>query len=244
MTGRGRVFGLIGWPGNPALSSKMYRAAFASAKSAASYVEFAVEPDGLSAAIRGARALGIAGLNITTPHTQSVMSLLDELDESAVRADAVNTVAVRGGRLVGGNTAASGFVDAMDDEGVQLTGKAVVVLGVGGAARAVVAAAIARRASDVRVVARSVESARGLVSFASLQARGVELGLRFFGRRESDGRRGRRLSSRCATRGRTCCTALLGCCFTPRERRLLGSRLRLLRIWARTNVSCHGWWSD
>ncbi len=157
-----RVYGVLGWPVAHSRSPAMLNAAFAAAGVDASYVRFPVAPDALADAVRGLRALGIAGANVTVPHKTSVLPLLDSVDDAARAIGAVNTV-VRGedGRLHGLNTDASGLVRALVEAGARLEGARALVLGAGGAARAAIYG-LAGAGAEVTVAARRQEAARTL----------------------------------------------------------------------------------
>lgn len=94
-------------------------------------------------------------INVTIPYKKEVIPYLDELDENAARIGAVNTIINRGGRLIGYNTDYMGFIYMMKSNGVDVSGKKVLVLGSGGAAQAVIAALKSRHAGEVIVVSRS-----------------------------------------------------------------------------------------
>ncbi|MCA9530809.1 MAG: shikimate dehydrogenase (NADP+), partial [Myxococcales bacterium] len=130
------VLGIFGWPVEHSRSPAMHNAALAAVGLDATYVPFAVRPDALGRAVEGVRALGIRGVNVTLPHKQAIVPLLDELDEAARAIGAVNTVSHERGRLLGSNTDAPGLVRALEAAGVRAAGARVVVLGAGGAARA------------------------------------------------------------------------------------------------------------
>jgi shikimate dehydrogenase len=135
------------------------------------YLTVEVAPADLADAVRGARAFGMRGFNLTIPHKVAVMEHLDEIAPSAVVIGAVNTV-VRDdrGRLVGENTDGKGFLRGVRaDAGVDPKGRRAVVLGAGGAARAIATELALAGASDVLVVNRSVE--RGERMAADLAAR-------------------------------------------------------------------------
>lgn len=106
---------------------------------------------------------GFAGGNVTVPHKQTVMSLVDDLDDAAQAVGAVNTLWFEGGKLRGGNTDAIGFLASLDDEvaGWDASARSATVLGAGGAARAIVYALLSR-GLDVRLVNRSSERAESL----------------------------------------------------------------------------------
>jgi len=138
----------------------MHEAAFAAMGIDARYLAFDVPPERLGDAIRGARALGIRQLAVSLPHKQAVIPLLDEVDETARRIGAVNTVTLRGERLEGANTDWLGAVLALERTG-KLAGCRAVVLGAGGTARAAVFGLLARGAR-VTVLNRTPEWAAAL----------------------------------------------------------------------------------
>jgi len=153
------VFGLLGNPVGHSLSPPMHEAAYAELGMDARYVTFEPEPEALPAALEGAAALGIAGLNVTIPFKRDVLELV-EPDDLAARIGAVNTVDLSDGPPTGHNTDAEGVVRAFERHGVALDGTAVVV-GAGGAGRAV-AFALADAGMEVRVANRTVERAEEL----------------------------------------------------------------------------------
>ncbi|MGD8562015.1 MAG: shikimate dehydrogenase [Desulfarculaceae bacterium] len=126
------------------------------------YMALVVDPKQVPAAVAGFRALGLNGVNVTVPHKQAVIAHLDGLSDQARRLGAVNTISRENGRLWGHNTDADGFLQALAGAGFQPQGKAALVLGAGGAARAVVLALAEAGASEVWVGARRLEQATGL----------------------------------------------------------------------------------
>jgi shikimate dehydrogenase len=152
-----RVYGVLGWPVAHSRSPAMQNAAFAAAGIDATYVRFPVAPDALGDAIRGLRALGVAGANVTVPHKSAVIAHLDALDESARAVGAVNTLTIADdGTLRGANTDVGGLVRALVEAGAALAGARALVLGAGGAARAAVAG-LRGAGAHVTVAARRVE---------------------------------------------------------------------------------------
>ncbi len=137
ISGRTRVCGVIGDPIEHTMSPVMHNAAFREIGMDYVYLPFRVARDEIGKAIAGMRSLNLAGLNVTIPHKISVVPFLDELDSLARKIGAVNTVVNDRGVLWGYNTDASGFLQAMLDKGVKPDNKKVVVLGAGGAARAI-----------------------------------------------------------------------------------------------------------
>jgi len=163
ISGSTKVFGLIGWPVSHTLSPAMQNAAFAALGLNCVYVAFSVEPKDLAAALAGARALGIAGLNVTVPHKEAAARLVDELDEFARLAGAVNTVVNRDGKLAGFNTDGEGFLRALAGEaGFDPFGRTVLVLGAGGAARAITLSLAKAGAKKFYIAGRTYERALAL----------------------------------------------------------------------------------
>jgi shikimate dehydrogenase len=163
-TGHARLYGLIGRPVSHSLSPAMHEAAFHAQGMNCRYHAFHVEPEALPAAVAGLKALGVAGFNVTIPHKEAIMPLLDEVAENARLVGAVNTVVCRNGRLVGYNTDGWGFLCALEEEGVRPSGMRAVVLGAGGAARAIASHLILAGAAHVAVLNRTVAKAEALVA--------------------------------------------------------------------------------
>ena len=123
------------------------------------YVPFHVKSRGLEEAVRGAYALGIEGLNVTVPHKVEVMQYVTELDDAALEIGAVNTLSrIRGGYR-GYNTDFSGFTRELDSLDIQVNGRDVIVLGAGGAAKAVMYALQRLRARHIYLLNRNAEKA-------------------------------------------------------------------------------------
>jgi len=134
------LLGVIGNPIAHSLSPVMHQAALAAAGKQGIYLAFLVKPEDLGQAVRGAKALGFTGLNVTIPFKQQVLPYLDALTPEAESIQSVNTIAFTGGRIVGHSTDGIGFAAAAEHElGYDFTGKTVLVIGAGGAARAIVA---------------------------------------------------------------------------------------------------------
>ncbi len=130
--------GLFGYPVGHSVSPSIHNSAFSEAGLDWIYLAFSVKPEDLAAAFTGFQSLGGRGLNITIPHKQEVMCLLDEVSEEARLIGAVNTVSFRAGRALGYNTDGPGFIRALSEErNFSLAGKRVCLVGAGGAGRAV-----------------------------------------------------------------------------------------------------------
>lgn len=162
--------GIVLHPAGHTRSPAMHNAAFAELGIDAVYAAFDVAPEQLSSAIAGARALGIRQLAVSIPHKQAVIEYLDQVDDTARRIGAVNTVTLRDGQLVGSNTDWLGAVRALEREG-PLAGKRAVVLGAGGTARAV-AFGLLERGARVTVLNRTEKRARQLAEDLGAEAAG------------------------------------------------------------------------
>jgi shikimate dehydrogenase len=154
ITGTTRVAAVLGWPVEHSCSPILLNAAFAAARVDAVLVPVGVPPDGLSAVIAGLRAMRMLGASVTVPHKLGVAEHCDVLSPAAREIGAVNCLALEGSRLVGHNTDAPGFADALAAAGFDARGKRCVLLGAGGAARAV---AHALTAAQLDVIARRPE---------------------------------------------------------------------------------------
>ena len=162
---------LLGHPVAHSLSPAMHNAAFAALGLPHRYETRDVEPHRLADAVEALRRDDVLGANITIPHKEAAVRLVDELAAEARRIGAVNTVVRRSSRLVGDNTDGYGFARALAAADVDVSGKDVMVLGAGGAARACVAALAAARL--VVVAARGVDRATALATAAGRPFRGI-----------------------------------------------------------------------
>lgn len=158
------LYGLLGYPLGHSLSPRLHCVALAWAGLAGTYVALPVPGDRLAGAIAGVRAWRLPGLNVTVPHKQAVIPLLDGLTPLAARLGAVNTLYWEGDRLLGDNTDYAGFLESLPAERLQ-PGTRVTLLGAGGAARGV-AAGLLDRGCALTVVARRAEAARALAQDA------------------------------------------------------------------------------
>ncbi len=171
ITAQTKLCGLIGDPVAHSLSPAMHNAAFAALGLDYVYLAFRVARAELPHALNGFRAFGGRGLNVTIPHKVEVIALLDGLDALAGQIGAVNTIVAEGGRLTGYNTDAPGFLAALSGAGYDPQGKRVVLLGAGGAARAV-AFALAGLAGAMTILNRASSLKRAEELAASLRLAG------------------------------------------------------------------------
>ncbi|MPZ90817.1 MAG: shikimate dehydrogenase [Actinobacteria bacterium] len=159
--------GVLGWPLEVTLSPLMHNVGFRRLGLDWIYLRWPVAPDDLDHAVRGLRALGADGANVTMPHKESIVEHLDSLDEDAGAIGAVNTVRRSGKELIGHNTDVVGFSEFLvEDAGFQPDGTSALVLGAGGAARAVVKALGNLGAGDVTIAARNREAGASVAALA------------------------------------------------------------------------------
>lgn len=158
---------IIGWPVAESLSPAIHNAAFDALGLEWTYVPLAVRPGAIDEGMTLLRELDVQGANVTMPHKQSVVPYLERLEGDAHTLHAVNTIVRDAGALVGHNTDGPGFLAAIAEEaGFHPAGKRALVLGAGGAARAV-AVALARAGATVVVSARRPEQAAELTQLAA-----------------------------------------------------------------------------
>jgi shikimate dehydrogenase len=162
INGHTTVVGVIGWPVKHSLSPPMHNAAFAELGLEWAYVPLPVYPDHVAEAVRGLRALGFAGANVTVPHKQAVLAHLDDVSRAAQVIGAVNTIVVRDGSLYGDNTDASGFITSLREVGFDPAGTYCVLLGAGGSARAIAHSLADAGALQVCIYNRTFSRARDL----------------------------------------------------------------------------------
>jgi shikimate dehydrogenase len=159
--------GVMGWPVMHSRSPMLHNYWMRRHGLAGTYVPLAIEPDKLAAALRALPALGFAGCNLTIPHKQRAMIVVDEVDEVARRIGAISCVTVRAdGSLAGTNNDCFGFIHNLKQEyaGWRADAGPAVVLGAGGGARAVCYALMQEGAPEIRVINRSLERAQQLAA--------------------------------------------------------------------------------
>jgi shikimate dehydrogenase len=160
-----QYLGVIIEPGKRSLSPAFQQAAIDALRLDYRYEEWPTAVDALATRVTGLRAPVVRGANVTVPHKEAVLPLLDDLDEIARKVGAVNTVRNDAGRLTGFNTDVAGFLRALDETGgIDLPGANVVVAGAGGSARAAILALLSRRPASIKVFARTVERSEQLVA--------------------------------------------------------------------------------
>lgn len=158
ITGETRLLALIGHPVSHSLSPQIHNRFAACLGLPYVYLAFDVVPDGLGRFIDAARLLGIAGFNVTMPLKESIIPYLDAVGDEAGLCGAVNTVVIKDGGLYGYNTDGEGFALSLERDGFGFLGKRALILGAGGAAKAV-ALALARKGMSVCMASRNPDGA-------------------------------------------------------------------------------------
>ncbi len=163
LTGRTRLAGVIGWPVSHSRSPRLHNHWLARHGIDGAYVPLPVAPADLAAAVRGLRAAGFAGANVTVPHKEAVLALCDRVLPPGQRAGAVNTLVFGPDGITGTNTDGAGFVENLRAHGVDPAAGPALLLGAGGAARAI-AAALLDLGVPVTVANRSADRAAALAA--------------------------------------------------------------------------------
>ena len=158
ITGKTQLLGVIGHPVSHSLSPLMHNAALTKLGLDYVYLPFPVAPENLESAIAGFASIGVVGFSITIPHKQAILPLLSEISPIAQAIGAVNTVTRQGDKWVGTNTDVEGFITPLQTTYHQdWSQKKAVILGNGGAARAVVAGCIQLGLAEIHVVGRNLQ---------------------------------------------------------------------------------------
>lgn len=162
ISGKTVLLGIMGWPVAHSFSPAMHNAAAQALGLDVVYVPLPVRPDRLTEAVRGLPALGFKGVNVTVPHKEAVLPLLDEVDPAAQAIGAVNTINITDAQqLVGYNTDGAGFLADLEAQSVPISGRDCLLLGAGGSARAV-AHALLQAGAQVHLFARRPVQAQQL----------------------------------------------------------------------------------
>jgi shikimate dehydrogenase len=164
-----QLLGIIGHPIGHTLSPPMHNKALSLLELDYLYVVFHVLPQDLEKAVLALPALKIKGINVTIPYKQDVLQYLDEVSPCAKRIGAVNTILVKNGRLYGFNTDGEGFINSLTEAGFNPAGKKIILLGAGGACRAVALSLAWSGAKKLIIAARKVTKAEDLARETKLE---------------------------------------------------------------------------
>ena len=166
LSGKAKLAGVMGWPISHSRSPLLHGYWLRELNIDGAYLPFAVDPENIEAALRALPILGISGVNLTLPHKELAMSVCDHIDSIGRRIGAVNTIVVNDdGTLSGTNTDAFGFLENLRAESAwRASDGPALVLGAGGAARAIVAALIDDGIGKVRLANRTLSRAEALAA--------------------------------------------------------------------------------
>lgn len=176
LSGKAKIAGIFGWPIAHSRSPRLHGFWLERHGIDGVYVPLAVAPEKFAAAFRALPALGFRGINVTVPHKEAALAACDEVDAQARRIGAVNTVVVDpSGRLIGSNTDAFGFIENLRRSARWSAGSGpAVLLGAGGAARAIAVALIDAGAPEVRIANRTPSRAQSLAAALGAKAVAVD----------------------------------------------------------------------
>jgi len=161
-----KTYAVIGDPIDHSMSPNIHNAAFRELSLEATYIAYRIPRGELEEGIQSLKRISISGFNVTIPHKVEVMKYMDRTDESCSIIGAANTVTNDGGMLKGYNTDMDGFLDPVRRRGMKVRDEDVLLLGAGGAARAIVAGFAKERARKVTIASRTLQKARELARFS------------------------------------------------------------------------------
>ena len=163
----GKSFAVIGDPINHSLSPNIHSAAFRELNLDSSYIGYRIPKGELEGGVEGLKKIKISGFNVTIPHKVEMMKYLDKMDESCSIIGAVNTVVNNEGVLKGYNTDMDGFLEPLKKRNISIQDKKILLIGAGGAARAIIAGMSKEKAERVDIANRTTKNAEKLSEFAT-----------------------------------------------------------------------------
>jgi shikimate dehydrogenase len=172
-----KLFAVIGDPIGHSMSPIMLNDVLSNYEIDAHYHPFKIRPEDLGTAIRGLKAIGIAGFNVTIPHKSAIIPFLDDVDDLALSIGAVNTVVNDNGKLVGYNTDGYGFLKGLEPYFSSYTDKKVLVIGAGGAARAIYFTMAKMKPLAIDITNRTVIKAKELIEACPYESNSKSLSL-------------------------------------------------------------------
>jgi shikimate dehydrogenase len=162
-----KTFAVIGDPIDHSMSPNIHNAAFKELGLDCTYIAYRIPKGELRAGIESLKQIKIAGFNVTIPHKIEMMSLLDEASDECKTIGATNTVSNENGKLIGYNTDMDGFLEPIKKKRITIAGHGALILGAGGAARAIIAGLSKEKASKIIIANRTKQKADELVRFAT-----------------------------------------------------------------------------
>ena len=162
-----KTFAVIGDPIDHSLSPNIHNAAFKALGLDCTYIAYKIPKDELAAGLEALKTIKISGFNVTIPHKVEMMRFLDNLDEDCSVIGATNTVKYDNGKFIGYNTDMEGFLDPIREKKILIKDSKVLLLGAGGAARAITAGFAKEKAAKITIANRTKQNANTLVQFAN-----------------------------------------------------------------------------
>ncbi len=162
----GKTFAIIGDPIDHTLSPNIHSAVFRELNLDCSYIAYRIPKGELEDGVEGLKKIKVDGFNVTIPHKVEMMKYLDKTDEACSLIGAVNTVANENGILKGYNTDMEGFIEPFKKKKLNIENTRVLLIGAGGAARAIVAGFVKEKANSITIANRTLENAEKLSEFA------------------------------------------------------------------------------
>ncbi|WP_223875897.1 shikimate dehydrogenase [Paucilactobacillus kaifaensis] len=158
INGKTRLFGFFAHPAQHSLSPLMYNVSFDELGLNARYLAFDIQPSEIKQAVQAIRTLNLAGANLSMPFKQAVIPLLDEITPRAHQLQSVNVILNQAGRLIGDSVDGQGFFESLTAQKIKFKKQRIAVLGVGGAGRSIIQAAINNQISQIDVFKRKNET--------------------------------------------------------------------------------------
>lgn len=173
-----QLYGVIGDPISHSMSPDMHNDAFTDQELEAYYNAFHVLPSHLEEAVKGMKALGVRGFNVTVPHKTAIIPLLDQVDQLAAAIGAVNTVKYEDGQFIGYNTDGLGFVAGLKEElHDSLAEKKTLIIGAGGAARGIYYSLVKEGVHEIDIANRTVSRAQQIIEENPYEATSISLSI-------------------------------------------------------------------
>ncbi|MDP4162303.1 MAG: shikimate dehydrogenase [Bacillota bacterium] len=162
-----KLYAVLGYPIGHSMSPFMHNDLFAFYNLEARYLPFQVKPEALEDAVKGLKAIGVSGFNVTVPHKSSIIPLLDNIDPLAMKIGAVNTVVNQNGKLIGYNTDGPGFLKSLHSLIPDVKDLNVLIIGAGGASRAIYYTMASAGARQIDICNRTLDKATLLIEGCS-----------------------------------------------------------------------------
>jgi shikimate dehydrogenase len=159
-----KLFAVLGDPIGHSMSPVMLNDLFSFYNIDADYLPFLVKVEDLQDAVKGLKAIGVGGFNVTIPHKSKIIPFLDGVDDLAANIGAVNTVVNENGKLIGYNTDGPGFLKGLSEYLPKIDGQKVLMIGAGGAARAIYFTLAKENPLVVNIANRTIENASSLIN--------------------------------------------------------------------------------